>query len=215
MFGTAESDGASFDNYPHANNVTSEVEGVQVELRISENCAQAIVDSGLVPHHDTGNKPFDSFNISQRVATDNRFRCLDERTAYAGAVTGAFGEGLLLPVPAHDLGLPSERPRRRARAARLPAGRSVCAVLPAPTARIKGGRSGTSRSSATRRISGVCSLETDSYASVAKWGDPSTPLAYLTAKGYERAVKGQQSSGPSLPVHGVPGATDQVAGLAE
>ena len=215
MFATAENDGPSFDNYSHANNVTSEVEGLQVELRISEDYAQAIIDSGLFPHYDTGNKTLDSFNVSQRVATDNQFRCLDEATVYAGAVTGAFGEGLLLAVPAHTLGLRFEQLRRLARAARLPAGRSVCAVLFAPTARIKGGRSGTSRSSATRRISGVCSWETDSYASVAKWGDPSTPLAYLTAKGYERVMKGQQSSGPWLPVHGVPGATDQVAGLAE
>ncbi len=82
MFGTAENDGASFSTYPHGNNVTSELEGIQIELGISEYYAQAIIDSGLFPYYNTGNKTLDSFNVSQRVATDNQFRCKLDKHGY-------------------------------------------------------------------------------------------------------------------------------------
>lgn len=90
IFGTARDDGAAFTTYPKGVNVTSEVQGIMLELGISQFYAQSIIDSGLFPYYDTGNVTLDSFNVSQRVITDNMFRCVDEATVYAGAVTGAF-----------------------------------------------------------------------------------------------------------------------------
>lgn len=89
IFGTTANDGASFSTYP-AVNVTSEAQGLELGLGISAAYAQAIIDSGLFPFYNTGNLTLDAFNVTQRVATDNTFRCIDEATVYAGATSGAF-----------------------------------------------------------------------------------------------------------------------------
>ncbi|PSR88646.1 Carboxylesterase family-domain-containing protein [Coniella lustricola] len=89
IFGTTENDGASFCLFPEAN-TTSEVEGIAYSLSITEAQAQRVVDSGLFPYYDSGNLTLDTFNVSQRVATDLQFRCIDEATVYAAAVSGAF-----------------------------------------------------------------------------------------------------------------------------
>lgn len=89
IFGTTANDGASFSTFPETP-VMNETQGLMVGLGINETYAQAIVDSGLFPYYDTGNVTLDSFNVTQRVATDNTFRCIDEATVYAGAVSGAF-----------------------------------------------------------------------------------------------------------------------------
>ena len=91
MFGGAANDGASFSIYspiPLSNgNLTG---GLQVGLGINLSYAQAIIDSGLFPFYSTGNFTLDAFNVTQRVAEDNTFRCIDQATVYAGAVTGTF-----------------------------------------------------------------------------------------------------------------------------
>jgi Carboxylesterase family len=89
MFGTCANDGASFSTYP-TTPVLNESAGIQAALGINASAAQAIIDSGLFPYYDTGNVTLDSFTVSQRVATDNTFRCVDQATMYAGAVSGAF-----------------------------------------------------------------------------------------------------------------------------
>lgn len=89
IWGTTANDGASFSTYP-TTPVTSELEGIMAALGISQAYAQSIIDSGLFPYYDTGNVTLDSFNVSQRVATDNQFRCIDEATVYAGVESGAF-----------------------------------------------------------------------------------------------------------------------------
>ena len=89
IFGTTANDGASFSTYPQVN-VTSEAQGIELALGITAEYANLIIDSGLFPYHNTGNLTLDSFNVSQRVATDKTFRCIDEATVYAGATTGAF-----------------------------------------------------------------------------------------------------------------------------
>ena len=89
IFGTTANDGASFSTYP-PNNITSEAQGIEQALGITAEYANMIIDSGLFPYYDTGNLTLDSFNVSQRVATDKTFRCIDEATMYAGAVSGAF-----------------------------------------------------------------------------------------------------------------------------
>lgn len=89
IWGNVANDGASFSTYP-TTPVTSELEGLMVGLGITAEYAQAIIDSGLFPYYDTGNITLDSFNVTQRVATDNTFRCIDQATVYAGTHTGAF-----------------------------------------------------------------------------------------------------------------------------
>lgn len=89
IFGTTANDGASFSNYP-TGNITSESQGIQESLGISAYYAQQIIDSGLFPFYNTGNLSLDAFNVSQRVATDKTFRCIDEATVYAGSKSGAF-----------------------------------------------------------------------------------------------------------------------------
>ena len=89
LFTIAANDGADFISYPPST-IPNELAGIQASLGISQPYAQSIVDSGLFPYHDTGNLTLDAFNVSQRVATDNGFRCLDQATMYSGATTGAF-----------------------------------------------------------------------------------------------------------------------------
>ena len=89
IWGNVANDGASFSTYP-TTPVTSELQGLQVGLGISAANAQAIIDSGLFPYYNTGNITLDSFNVTQRVATDKTFRCIDQATVYAGVKTGAF-----------------------------------------------------------------------------------------------------------------------------
>ena len=89
IFGTTANDGASFSVFPPAN-ITTEAEGIEASLSITAEDANLIINSGLFPYYDTGNLTLDSFNVSQRVATDKTFRCIDEATVYAGATTGAF-----------------------------------------------------------------------------------------------------------------------------
>lgn len=89
MFGNAENDGASFSTYPRPD-VQNETAGIMAALGIDEAYAKDIIASGLFPLYNTGNITADLFNVSQRVATDTTFRCVDEATVYAGAISGAF-----------------------------------------------------------------------------------------------------------------------------
>ncbi|KAK5117032.1 hypothetical protein LTR62_006753 [Meristemomyces frigidus] len=204
LFGTAANDGASFDNYPHANNVTSELEGLQIELGISASYAQAIIDSGLFPYYDTGNLTLDSFNVSQRVATDNQFRCIDEATVYAGATSGAFqkayyyqSQRTLLGYDPNNLGGAPVEPG-------YPLGDPY-----APYFRTHGSDQGWSFGNLPffRDVYDLYSLQLESsyYAWFAKRGDPNAPLSYLQARGYEVTIQGSRLSGPWEPVKGLQG----------
>jgi hypothetical protein len=89
IFGTTRDDGASFDTYPRPP-VTTELQGIEVSLGISQYYAQQVIDSGLFPSPNSGNVTLDAFNVSSRISTDIQFRCIDQASAYAGAHTGAF-----------------------------------------------------------------------------------------------------------------------------
>ena len=89
MFGVAANDGASFSVLP-TEPVSNLSQGLQLGLSISDSAAQSIIDSNLFPFYDTRNLTLDAFNVTQRVATDNTFRCIDQATVYAGATTGTF-----------------------------------------------------------------------------------------------------------------------------
>ena len=88
IFGTTANDGSSFSTY--VANATNLTYALELGLTIDENYANAIIESGLFPFYDSGNLTSDLFNVTQRVATDNTFRCVDEATVYAGAVTNTF-----------------------------------------------------------------------------------------------------------------------------
>jgi len=91
IFGNVENDGASFSAY--SKTCTSEVACLAANLYTSPTYAQSIIDSGLFPLAETTNTSTiaaASFNVSQRIITDNTFRCVDQATAYAGATTRAF-----------------------------------------------------------------------------------------------------------------------------
>jgi hypothetical protein len=89
MFGVAANDGASFSNISPTP-VANLSEGLEVGLSIKPSAAAAIIESNLFPLYDSGNLTLDAFNVTQRVATDSTFRCIDQATVYAGAVTGTF-----------------------------------------------------------------------------------------------------------------------------
>jgi hypothetical protein len=89
MFGTTTNDGASFSNFPPAN-ISTLSEGIQASLGITAEYAQLAISSDLFPFYDSGNLTLDAFNVSQRIATDKTFRCIDEATVYAGTMSHAF-----------------------------------------------------------------------------------------------------------------------------
>jgi carboxylesterase type B len=89
IFGNTRNDGASFSNYPKAP-ISSHSQGLQEALGINSTWAQRVIDSNLFPLISTGNLTLDSFNVSQRIATDKTFRCVDQATVYAGVSTRAF-----------------------------------------------------------------------------------------------------------------------------
>ena len=70
--------------------MASEVEGLQSILYISPEYAQSVTSSGLFPFPDTGNLTLDTFDVSSRLYTDVGFRCIDQATVYAGALSHAF-----------------------------------------------------------------------------------------------------------------------------
>jgi carboxylesterase type B len=88
IFGTTTNDGASFSTY--VANATNLTYALEQGLGITTYWANQIIDSGLFPFYDTGNFTHDAFNVTQRVATDNTFRCIDQATVYAGAITHTF-----------------------------------------------------------------------------------------------------------------------------
>jgi len=90
MFGTTKSEGAAFVGYNKT--CTTELSCLMSNIGISQSAAQSIIDSGLFPFPNTGNVTADAFNVSQRITTDNTFKCVDQATVYAGAVSGAFAK---------------------------------------------------------------------------------------------------------------------------
>lgn len=90
MFGLTSNDGASIGSTYPSEPVTSHLQGLALSLGISESNAQSIIDSNLFPLYNTGNLTLDSFNVSQRIATDKDFRCIDQATVFAGSANKIF-----------------------------------------------------------------------------------------------------------------------------
>lgn len=186
IFGTTANDGASFSTYP-ATGVTSESEGLQLGLGISAAYAQSIIDSGLFPLYDTGNLTLDTFNVTQRIATDNTFRCIDEATVYAGAVSGAFPSAYYYTIERTYEGYdPQDLGPDLTRGPVMPGYPNGNPEL--PYFRLHGSDLGFTYGNqnplrdkedlkASQLISGY-------YAAFARTGNPNPPLAYLEARGY-------------------------------
>ncbi|KAJ3053612.1 hypothetical protein HK097_003840 [Rhizophlyctis rosea] len=88
IFGIAANDGGSLGSYSRTCNTT--VDCLAADTYISTEWSQKILDSGLFPDPATGDIQHDAFNISQRVLTDNTFRCIDSATVVAGGSSNAF-----------------------------------------------------------------------------------------------------------------------------
>ena len=89
IFGNARNDGAAIGT-GYSTSCTTEAQCLEENLYISPYYAQQIIDSGLFPIYPAGNISQESFNVSQRIATDTTFRCNDQAIMYAAAHTGSF-----------------------------------------------------------------------------------------------------------------------------
>jgi hypothetical protein len=203
IFGNTANDGASFSTYPRPP-VTSELEGIQAALGISAAYAQSIIDSGLFPYYDTGNVTLDSFNVSQRVATDNQFRCVDQATVYAGVTSGAFKPSYYYQMDRtyegydpNNLGGPPVTPGYPNGNPNLPYFRLHASDLPWVFGTLP----------LFRDADDLYSVQLTSgyFAEFTKSGQPNPPVSYLQVRGYQKTLEGIQKAGPWNPVVGPTG----------
>jgi carboxylesterase type B len=203
MFGITANDGASFSTYPKTP-VTTELAGIQAALGISASYAQSIIDSGLFPLFNTGNITLDSFNVSQRVATDNQFRCIDQATMYAGSKSGAFRSSFYYQMQRtingydpNNLGGPPASPGYPNGNPNLPYFRLHGSDMPWVFGTI-----GTLRDA--NDLYSV-QLSTAYFAEFVKSGQPNPSTNYLRARGYTKTLEAIQKTGSWEEVSGTKG----------
>ncbi|KAH0281186.1 carboxylesterase family protein-like protein, partial [Aureobasidium melanogenum] len=198
IWGTTANDGASFSTYP-TTPVTSELEGIMAALGISQAYAQSIIDSGLFPYYDTGNVTLDSFNVSQRVATDNQFRCIDEATVYAGVESGAFKTSYFYQMQRtsggydpNNLGGPPVEPGYPYGNPEKPYFKLHGSDMPWVFGNLNPLRDANDLKSVQ--------LESGYFAAFVRSLDPNPPASYLQVRGYTNTTQGVKESGPWQPV---------------
>jgi carboxylesterase type B len=187
IFGITRNDGASFSTYPKTP-VASHLAGLQAALGINSTWAQRVIDSKLFPFYDTGNLTLDSFNVSQRVATDKTFRCVDQATVYAASQSGAFEsayyyqfERTINGYDPNNLGGPKDNnpknPYFRFHGADMP---WVFGTL-----------------STIREPEDLWSVQLVSsyFASFVRSGSPNPDLDYLKVRGYSKAIEAVRLTG--------------------
>lgn len=203
IFGNVSNNGASFLTYPKTP-VTSVLEGIQAALGIKAAYAQSIIDSGLFPYYDTGNVTLDSFNVSQRVATGNQFRCIDQATVYAGTRSGAFQTAYYYQMDRtsagydpNNLGGPPAIPGYPNGDPNLPYFRLHSSDLPWVFGNL----------STFRDAQDLYSIQLTSayFAEFVRSGQPNPPAAYLEVRGYRTTLEGIRQAGPLKPVEGPTG----------
>jgi hypothetical protein len=203
IFGNVANDGASFSTYPKTP-VTSEVAGIQASLGISAPYAQSIIDSKLFPYYDTGNVTLDSFNVSQRVATDLQFRCIDQATVYAATKSGAFPVSYYYQMQRaiggydpNNLGGPPVTPGYPNGNPELPYFKLHGADMPWVF-----GNLGT-----IRDANDLYSIQLTSgyFAAFIKTYNPNPSAAYLLTRGYVKSLQAIQKTGPWEKVSGEQG----------
>lgn len=204
IFGTTNNDGASFCGFP-PEDITSEVEGIAASLSITRAQAQRVIDSGLFPYYDSGNLTLDTFNVSQRVATDLQFRCIDEATVYAASVSGAFPRAYYYNIDRTYEGYDPLSLGPSLNGGENPEGNYF---------RLHGSDLGFTYGNqdplrderdlqASQLISGY-------YAAFARTGSPNPDEAYLQARGYEDTLSAVRQTGIWEPVHGEQGPAKQL-----
>ncbi|KAK5234147.1 hypothetical protein LTR47_004738 [Exophiala xenobiotica] len=195
IFGNAANDGASFSNISPTP-INNETAGLMYGLGINESYAQAIIQSGLFPYYNTGNITFDAFNVTQRVATDNTFRCIDQATVYAGEKTGAFPATYYYQFERTINGYNPENV----------AGAPVTPGYPngnpnLPYFKLHGADMDWLFGNfyvPLRDANDLYSVQLVSgyFAEFVKSGQPNPPVSYLRARGYTKSLQGVQESGP-------------------
>lgn len=196
IFGVVANDGASFSNLPinvTAGNLTG---ALQVGLGISASAAQSIITSGLFPYtNTTGNWTLDAFNVTQRVATDNTFLCIDEATIFAGAVNKVFPRAYFYQferaisgynpnnVPGAPItpGYPNGNPNE-------PYFKLHGADMPWVFGNFYEKLRDANDLYSVQLVSGM-------FAAFVKTGDPNPDPAYLMARGYSSTLEALQSVG--------------------
>ncbi|KAF2642765.1 alpha/beta-hydrolase [Massarina eburnea CBS 473.64] len=187
IFGVTRNDGASFSTYPKAP-IANHSQGLQAALGINATWARKIIDSKLFPFYDTGNLTLDSFNVSQRIATDKTFRCIDQATVYAGSATGAFEKSYYYQFertidgfdPNHLGGPANDDPKN-------PYFRFHGADMPWVFGTLDRIRESADLYSVQ--------LVSSYFASFVRTGNPNPDLEYLRVRGYERVVGAVERTG--------------------
>ncbi|KAF1363323.1 acetylcholinesterase precursor [Lizonia empirigonia] len=180
-------------------------QGLEVALGINSTWAEKVIASNLFPLTNTGNLTLDSFNVSQRIATDKTFRCVDQATVYAGAQTKAFQkayyyqfERTIGGYDPNNLGGPKDNnpknPYFRFHGADMP---WVFGTL-----------------STIREPEDLWSELVSSYfASFIRDGAPNPNLKYLQARNYDKVIEGVKNYGQWNPVDGGKKSGDEVRHL--
>jgi carboxylesterase type B len=187
MFGVTRNDGASFSTYPKAP-ISNHSQGLQEGLGINSTWAQRIIDSGLFPLTNTGNLTLDSFNVSQRIATDKTFRCIDQSTVYSGSRTRAFQKAYFYQFERtiggydpNNLGGPANNNPEN------------------PYFRLHGAETdwvfGTLTTFRDAKDLWSEQLTTGYFAAFVRSGDPNPSLKYLDVRGYEKEIEGAKKFG--------------------
>lgn len=202
IFGISRNDGASFSTYPKTP-IANHTQGLQIALGINSTWAEKVIASGLFPFTSTGNLTLDSFNVSQRIATDKTFRCVDQATVYAGAQTKAFQkayyyqfERTIGGYDPNNLGGPKDNnpnnPYFRFHGADMP---WVFGTL-----------------STIREPQDLWSeqLVSSYFGSFVRSGDPNPDLKYLQVRGYDKVIEGVKNYGQWNQVDGGKKSGDEV-----
>jgi carboxylesterase type B len=187
IFGIIRNDGASFSTYPKSP-ISNHTQGLQLALGINSTWANRIIDSGLFPLINTGNLTLDSFNVSQRVATDKTFRCVDQSTVYSGVQSNAFQKAYFYQfersIDGYDpnnLGGPKndnpQNPYFRFHGADMP-------WLFGTLNRIREPQDLWS-----------AQLVSSYFAAFIRGSDPNPSLKYLDARGYDKVIEGVKKYG--------------------
>lgn len=187
MFGIIRDDGASFSTYPKTP-ISNHSQGLQVALGINSTWAQRVIDSNLFPFTSTGNLTLDSFNVSQRIATDKTFRCVDQSTVYSGASSGAFQKAYFYQVERtvggydpNNLGGPAgdnpNNPYFRFHGADMPWLFGTLDKLRDP------------------EDLWSIQLVSSYYGAFIRSGNPNPELRYLDARGYDKIIEGVKKYG--------------------
>ena len=194
LFGINENDGASFSTYPRPP-VANETAGIMAALGVTKDWAEQIIASGLFPYYDTNNITLDSFNVSQRVATDNQFRCIDQASAYAGGVTGTFPAAYYYQSDRTDggydpnnLGGPPVTPGYPFGNPNLPYFRVHGADQVLQFGWFYPLRDADDLYNAQLYLS--------YFASFMRTGNPNPPAAYLQVRGYDKPLQAIEETGP-------------------